>query len=259
MGYLVRLEADSHVGVITLDIPKLNILSLEVQDQLKRVSEESTIRDDIRSVIITGGPKMFSVGADVKEMRGKGYQAILDESRAGPTAWDAVARIPKPTVAAIAGFALGGGCELAMCCDFRIAEESAKLGQPEILLGLIPGAGGTQRLARLVGVSVAKELVFTGRIIKADEALAIGLVNRVVPDQEAFPAALEFAAALARGPRYALRAAKEAIDRGIDVDLDTALEMERLQASALMSTRDPVIGIDSFVENGPGKANFLQD
>lgn len=259
MASLVRLEVDAYVGIITLDIPKLNILSLEVQDQLKRVSEEVTVRNDIRSVIITGGPTMFSVGADVKEMQGKGYQTILDESRGGSTAWTAVAHIPKPTVAAIAGYALGGGCELAMCCDFRIAAKTSKLGQPEILLGLIPGAGGTQRLARLVGVSIAKELIFTGRIIEADEALAIGLVNNVVPDQEALPAALEFAAVLARGPRYALRAAKEAIDSGINLDLGTALEIERILASALMSTRDPVIGIESFVQDGPGKADFLQN
>lgn len=255
----VRLDIADHVGIITLDNPRLNILTSDVQDDLRRIAEEIAARRDIRSVVVTGTQTTFSVGADVKEMRGKDFSSVIDDSRAGPTAWASVARIPQPTVAAISGFALGGGCELAMCCDFRIASDSAQLGQPEILLGLIPGAGGTQRLARLVGVSVAKELIFTGRIISASEALDIGLVSKVVPDGEALSSAMTFAAELARGPLYALRAAKEAIDRGVEVDLETALEIERIQAGALMSTPDPVIGIESFLRDGAGKAKFHAD
>lgn len=167
-----------------------------------------------------------------------------------------LARIPKPSVAAITGYALGGGCELAMCCDFRIAGESAQLGQPEILLGIIPGAGGTQRLTRLVGPAKAKELIFSGRFIKADEALAIGLVDRVVPDAEVYAAARDWMAQLVKGPRFALKAAKEAVDRGGELDLDSGLALEKSLFAALFATHDRLVGMESFVANGPGKAHF---
>ena len=168
----------------------------------------------------------------------------------------AVARIPKPVVAAITGYALGGGCELALAADVRFAAEDAVLGQPEVLLGIIPGAGGTQRLTRLVGASRAKDLIYTGRFVKADEALAIGLVDRVVPTEQVYDEAVAWAAQFAGAASYALRAAKEAIDRGIETDLETGLEIERPQFAGLFATADREIGMRSFIENGPGKAEF---
>jgi enoyl-CoA hydratase/carnithine racemase len=168
----------------------------------------------------------------------------------------AVARIPKPVVAAVTGYALGGGCELALSADVRFAAEDAVLGQPEILLGIIPGAGGTQRLSRLVGPAKAKDLIFTGRFVPAEEALAIGLVDRVVPAAEVYPAAREWATRFTGAAAYALRAAKEAVDRGLEVDLVTGLEIERQQFAALFATEDRTIGMRSFIENGPGKAPF---
>ena len=167
-----------------------------------------------------------------------------------------VAGIPKPVVAAITGFALGGGLELALAADFRVAGESARLGQPEILLGIIPGAGGTQRLSRLVGPAKAKDLIFSGRMVKAAEAHAIGLADLVAPDDGVYEAARGLVQRYAAGPALALRAAKQAIDHGLDVDLATGLEIERVQFAALFSTEDQRAGMKSFLENGPGKATF---
>jgi enoyl-CoA hydratase/carnithine racemase len=168
----------------------------------------------------------------------------------------AVADIPKPVVAAVTGYALGGGLELALCADFRVLGESAKVGQPEILLGIIPGAGGTQRLPRLIGPARAKDLIFSGRPVAAHEALAIGLADKVVPDAEVHQAARDMMAQYAAGPAIALRAAKQAVNRGLEVDLATGLEIERLHFAALFATEDQKTGMTSFLENGPGKAVF---
>jgi enoyl-CoA hydratase/carnithine racemase len=159
-------------------------------------------------------------------------------------------------VAAVTGYALGGGCELALAADFRIAADNATLGQPEVLLGIIPGAGGTQRLSRLVGPSRAKDIIFTGRFVKADEALRIGMVDKLVPADEVYAEAVAWAGQFSAAAAYALRAAKESIDRGLEVDLETGLEIERQQFAALFATQDRSVGMDSFVENGPGKAQF---
>jgi enoyl-CoA hydratase/carnithine racemase len=167
-----------------------------------------------------------------------------------------IARLGKPVVAAITGYALGGGLELALAADFRVVGESVRLGQPEIQLGIIPGAGGTQRLARLVGPARAKDMVFTGRNVKAAEALAIGLVDQVVPDADVYQAALDMVRRYAGGPALALRAAKQAIDAGLGVDLATGLEIERVQFAALFGTEDQRAGMRSFLEHGPGKATF---
>ena len=206
------------------------------------------------AVVIFGGDMVFAAGADIKEMEQMSYADMVFHSRRLQSAFTAVARIPKPTVAAITGYALGGGCELAMTCDFRVAAKNAKLGQPEILLGLIPGAGGTQRLSRLVGPAKAKDLVYSGRFVSADEALAIGLVDEVVEAEDVYVAARARVEQYVGGPALALRAAKEAIDRGIEVELDTGLEIESMQFASLFATKDRAIGMRSFIENGPGKA-----
>ncbi|SDS34620.1 enoyl-CoA hydratase/isomerase family protein [Jiangella sp. DSM 45060] len=251
---VVRLEVADGVGTIRLDRPPMNALDAAMQDGLLAAAAEATSRRDVRAVVVYGGEKVFAAGADIKEMAGWSYTDMVDRSVALQAAFTAIARIPKPTVAAVTGYALGGGCELTLACDLRFAAADAKLGQPEILLGLIPGAGGTQRLARLIGPSKAKDLIYTGRMVGAEEALAIGLVDRVVDD--VYTAAVEWAARFATGPAYALRAAKEAIDRGLSTDLDTGLEIERHLFAGLFATDDRGIGMRSFIENGPGKAAF---
>ncbi|MGW0536391.1 enoyl-CoA hydratase/isomerase family protein [Streptomyces sp. NPDC003032] len=252
-----HLEVAEGVGAIRLDRPPMNALDIATQDRLKELAAEATRRDDVRAVVIHGGEKVFAAGADIKEMQAMGHAAMITRSGALQESFTAVARIPKPVVAAVNGYALGGGCELALCADFRVAADNAKLGQPEILLGLIPGAGGTQRLARLVGPSKAKDLIFTGRQVKAAEALAIGLVDRVVPAAEVYEQAHAWAARLARGPAIALRAAKESIDAGLETDLDTGLAIERTWFAGLFATEDRERGMRSFVEEGPGKAKFV--
>ena len=186
----VRFEVEDGVGTIRLERPPMNALSASVQADIREAAHEATARADVRAVVVYGGPKVFAAGADVKEMATWSYQEMVDRSAALQAAFTAVARIPKPTIAAITGYALGGGCELALCCDLRVVGDNAKLGQPEILLGIIPGAGGTQRLTRLVGPSRAKDLIFTGRFIDADEALRIGLVDRVVAPDDVYTEAL---------------------------------------------------------------------
>lgn len=235
----------------------MNALDIATQDRLKELAEEATRREDVRAVVIYGGEKVFAAGADIKEMQAMDHTAMVLRARGLQDSFTAVARIPKPVVAAVTGYALGGGCELALCADFRIAGENAKLGQPEILLGLIPGAGGTQRLARLVGPSKAKDLIFTGRMVKAEEAREIGLVDRVVPVDEVYTQAHAWAAKLAQGPALALRAAKESIDTGLETDIDTGLAIERNWFAGLFATEDRARGMRSFVEEGPGKAKFL--
>lgn len=253
----VHLEVAEGVGTLRLDRPPMNALDVATQNRLKELAEEITRRDDVRAVVIHGGEKVFAAGADIKEMQVMDHAAMIARSRALQDSFTAVARIPKPVVAAVTGYALGGGCELALCADFRIAGENAKLGQPEILLGLIPGAGGTQRLSRLIGPSKAKDLIFTGRQVKADEALALGLVDRVVPAAEVYEQAHAWAARLAKGPAIALRAAKEAIDTGLETDIETGLAVERNWFAGLFATEDRERGMRSFVEEGPGKAKFL--
>lgn len=253
----VNLEVSGGVGTIRLDRPPMNALNIAIQDRLLELAAEAGRRDDVRAVILYGGEKVFAAGADIKEMRDMDHAAMVVRSRALQESFTAVARIPKPVVAAVTGYALGGGCELALCADFRIAADNAKLGQPEILLGLIPGAGGTQRLARLIGPSKAKDLIFTGRQVKAPEALALGLVDRVVPAEEVYEQAHAWASRLATGPALALRAAKETVDAGLETDLETGLALERTWFAGLFATEDRERGMRSFVEEGPGKAKFL--
>jgi enoyl-CoA hydratase/carnithine racemase len=256
MTELVRLEVEGGIGTIRLDRPPMNALNGEIQHGLIAACREAAERRDVSAVIVWGGEKVFAAGADIKEMETMSYTDMVDHSALLQDFTRALARLPKPTVAAITGYALGGGCEVALACDFRVAADDARLGQPEILLGIIPGAGGTQRLARLVGPAKAKDLVFSGRFVKAAEALEIGLVDAVVPAAEVYATAHAMVGRYVGGPAYALRAAKEAIDRGLEVDLDTGLEIERQLFAGLFATRDRATGMRSFVENGPGKATF---
>ena len=257
MAEFVRLEVEDGVATLRLDRPKMNALDVQVQEEIRAAAREATERDDVKAVVLYGGERLFAAGADVKEMADMSHTDMVKRSGDLISALSAVARIPKPVVAAITGYALGGGCELALCADLRFAADDATLGQPEVLLGIIPGAGGTQRLSRLVGPSRAKDLIFTGRFVKADEALAIGLVDRLFPRDEVYREAVAWASQFSHAATYAVRAAKEAIDRGLEVDLETGLEIERQQFAALFATEDRAIGMGSFVENGPGKARFV--
>jgi enoyl-CoA hydratase/carnithine racemase len=253
---LVRLEVADGIGTIRLDRPPMNALNAEIQHGLIAACREAAQRKDVAAVIVWGGEKVFAAGADIKEMETMSYTDMVDHSALLQDFTRSLASLPKPTVAAITGYALGGGCEVALACDFRFAADDAVLGQPEISLGIIPGAGGTQRLARLVGPAKAKDLVFSGRFVKAAEALEIGLVDRVLPASEVYDAAREAMSRYVGGPAYALRAAKEAIDLGVETDLDSGLEIERMLFSGLFATRDRAIGMRHFVEKGRGPAPF---
>jgi enoyl-CoA hydratase/carnithine racemase len=256
MGDFVRVETDDAIATIRLDRPPMNAINAQLRVELAAAATAVADDQQARAAIIYGGERVFAAGADIKDMADADYTTMAVVSRQLQDALTAVARIGKPVVAAITGYALGGGLELALCADFRVAGEKSKVGQPEISLGLIPGAGGTQRLPRLIGPARAKDIVFTGRFVGAAEALAIGLVDKVVPDAEVYQAARDLVARYANGPAVALRAAKHAIDHGLDADLDTGLEIERLHFAGLFATQDARTGMRSFVENGPGKASF---
>lgn len=256
MTEFVRLEVADGVGTIRLDRPKMNAISSQVQRELLEVAAEATERTDVHALVLTGGDRVFAAGNDVKEMVDWSYTDMVDRVEVVQGAVTAIARIPKPVVAAVNGYALGGGCELAMAADIRFAAENAVFGQPEVLLGIIPGAGGTQRLARLVGPSRAKELLFSGRMVKADEALQIGLVDRVLPAEDVYAEAHRWASQFVGAASYALRALKDAVDRGLETDLETGLAIERQHFAGVFATEDRTTGMTSFVENGPGKAEF---
>lgn len=259
MAEFVTLEtSEDHpgVGTILLARPPMNALSRQVQSELLAAAAEATERDDIKSVVLYGGPKVLAAGADIKEMNAMTFAEMSKVAGKLQDGLGALAGIPKPTVAAVTGYALGGGLEIALGADRRIAGDNAKLGVPEILLGVIPGGGGTQRLARLVGPAKAKDMIFTGRFVGAEEALQIGLVDEVVAPDDVYTAALAWAGKFAGSASVALAAAKKAIDQGLEVDLDTGLKIEEHLFASLFATDDRAIGMASFVENGPGKAEF---
>lgn len=256
MGEYVRLEVEGGVGTIRIDRPKMNALDAQVQRELIEVAQEADSRADVAAVVLYGGERVFAAGADVKEMADMTFEVMDAHSHLLQDFTKALAGIGKPTVAAITGFALGGGLEVALTADLRFAADNAKLGQPEILLGIIPGAGGTQRLPRLVGAAKAKDIIFTGRFVDADEALAIGLVDEVLPADEVYARAVAWASQFVGGPALALRAAKVAIDEGVDADVADGLEIERREFALLFKTADQKAGMHSFVANGPGKATF---
>lgn len=253
MGEFVSVEVADQIATIRLDRPKMNALSGQAQREIEEAAGIVDADPLVQAVILYGGERVFAAGVDIKEMADMSYADMSAHSATLQGCFTAVARIGKPVIAAVAGYALGGGCELALCADFRVAGESAKLGQPEILLGLIPGAGGSQRLPRLIGPARAKDLIFTGRHVPAAEALAMGLVDRVVPDEQVYTAALEWAATFVGGPSVALRAAKQAVDQGLETDLDTGLEIERLQFSGLFATEDAKLGMRAFMDKSKAK------
>ena len=254
MSELVVVErADDDVAVVTLDNPKVNALSGALVDRLHEVALELT-SDPPGAVVVTGGERIFAAGADISEFGGPTEATVITDRI--HLALDALAAIPRFVIAAVSGYALGGGCELALACDYRIAGERAVFGQPEILLGTIPGGGGTQRLARLVGPSKAKEICITGRQVAADEALRIGLADEVVPNDELHARALALAAQCASGAVLSQMYAKQAIDRGLSLPLDEGLEVEKELFVETFRTNDARIGVRSFLEHGPGRAEF---
>lgn len=257
MGEFVNIEDSGTAGVaiIRLDRPKVNALNKQVGEELLAAATELAGRDDIRGVVVYGGDRFFAAGADIAEFPITGDRDPSPMVDPLNNAIFAIENLPQITVAAVNGFALGGGCELSMSTDFRICGEGAKFGQPEILLGIIPGAGGTQRLTRLVGITKSKELNYTGRMVDAAEALDIGLVSAVHPNEEVLSAAITMVGAFANGPA-ALRNCKKAIMDGLHVSIEEAIAIEKREFVASFQTDDSVTGITSFLENGPGKAEF---
>lgn len=252
----VTLQVDGGVGTIRLDRPKMNAIDERLHLEVRAAALEAGRRDDVRAVVLYGGERVFAAGADIKAMSQHDGTSMVAWGRELTNSFTEVATLPKPVIAAVTGYALGGGYELALCADFRVLGASAKIGQPEILLGVIPGAGGTQRLTRLVGPAKAKDLVFTGRHVGAEEALEIGLADAVVPDDEVYSTAVAMARKFAAGPPLALAAAKRAIDEGLDLPLSGGLELESRLFAGLFDTEDQKTGMRSFLDSGPGKAQF---
>lgn len=251
---LVVVErSDDGVAVVRLNNGKVNALSQALLTELAAAAADLAA-DPPGAVVLTGGERIFAAGADIGEFGGPEEAEMIGDGF--HTALDAVAAIPRFVIAAVGGFALGGGCELALACDYRIASTKAVFGQPEVLLGIIPGGGGTQRLPRLIGASAAKEMMITGRQVRADEALRLGLVNEVVEPESLHDRARELAATVARGAVLAQASIKELVDGGMDADLPSALAAERRAFTAMFTTEDAVVGVRSFLESGPGKAVF---
>lgn len=256
----VRVEVDGDgVALITLDRPKLNALSIEVLAQLGAAAHDLQ-RPDVKAVVVTGAGRAFAAGADVSEFTGDDGAPSTEQARLVADRFrrtcDELEGIRRPVIAALNGFALGGGLEVALACDLRVMADDAKVGQPEIALGIIPGGGATQRLARLVGPARAKELIWSGRQVGAPEAVAIGLVDRVVPADELVETALAWAREFAAGAVVAMGLAKRAVDDGLDVTLGEGLDLESDAFVEVFESRDAATGLASFLEHGPGKATF---
>ena len=255
MSEVVHLErTDDNVAIIRLDNPKVNALSTAVLDGVRLAALELAA-DPPGAVVLTGGERIFAAGADISEFAGPDEARTIGALFVETTL--AIESIPRMVIAAVAGFALGGGCELALACDLRVAADNAAFGQPEILLGIIPGGGGTQRLTRLVGPSRAKEIILSGRMVKADEALRIGLADAVVPLAELHEHAMAMAATYARGALVAQGFAKQAINAGLDGSLANGLALEQQLFAQVFATEDARIGVESFKQHGPGKATFV--
>ncbi len=244
----IIVETKGRVGLVTLNRPKaLNALSSKLIAELGAALDAFEADDEIGAIVLTGSEKAFAAGADIKEMASKTFsQCYLEDFIT--RGWEAVSKVRKPVIAAVAGFALGGGCEVAMMCDFILAADTAKFGQPEITLGVIPGAGGTQRLTRVVGKSKAMEMILTGRMMDAVEAERAGLVSRVVPAADLLEEALKVADRIAGMSRTAILAAKEAVNRAYETPLAEGVRFERRMFHALFSTEDQKEGMAAFAE-----------
>lgn len=243
----VLVEVDGRVGILTLNRPKaLNALNTELMHELVGAAQQLDADPGIGAIVITGSERAFAAGADIKEMADKSFSDVLSEQLFG--AWDALATLRTPTIAAVSGYALGGGCELAMLCDLIIAAESAVFGQPEIELGVIPGIGGSQRLTRAVGKAKAMDLILTGRRIDAAEADRLGLVSRVVPTADLLPEALAVAAGIAGKSFVAASVAKDAVNRALEVGLTEGVRIERSLFYSLFASADQKEGMAAFVE-----------
>lgn len=251
---LVTERRSDGVELVRLDRPPMNALSAELLSQLADHAEALAGDTALKAVVVTGSRKVFAAGAEISALGTPEGDEMLTQFR---RAFDGVAAVPRPVIAAVSGYALGGGLELALACDLRVASESARLGVPEIQLGVFPGAGGTQRLPRLVGAARAKEMIWTGRHLRAEEALTIGLVDKVAPVDGFLEAALEWAASLAAGAVVAMGLSKRAVDEGLDGTLVEGLDLERRLFADVLRTEDAAIGVKSFFEHGAGKAKFV--
>lgn len=251
--FVTMERRDGNVALIRLDRPKMNAISGDVLNQLHEILVE--LESDMPgAVVVWGGERIFAAGADITQFGGASGGSIGVGFR---EALDKLAGFPRPVIAAINGYALGGGCELALACDFRVVGEGAKLGLPEVQLGIIPGGGGTQRLPRLIGPARAKELMMTGRHVKPDEAITIGLADRRANDEQVLDTALAWGAELAKGAVIAQGLIKRAVNEGLERDLDKGLDLEAECFIEAFKTEDAKIGITSFMEKGPGKAEFV--
>jgi enoyl-CoA hydratase/carnithine racemase len=251
---ILQSERLGGTALLRLNRPPLNPLSIALLEAIAAQADALAHDDDLKAVVVTGNHRALAAGADVSEFTE--VDAAPRVTAAFRAAFDALGAIPRPVIAAIEGFALGGGFELALACDLRVAGDGVRLGFPEILLGIFPGAGGTQRLARLVGPARAKDLIWSGRQLKAEEALALGVVDRVVPAGGAVDAALEWATSLGAGAVVAMGIAKRVIDGGFDLPLADALDLEAAGFAEVFETEDATTGIQSFLADGPGKATF---
>ncbi|MGL5405572.1 MAG: enoyl-CoA hydratase/isomerase family protein [Propionibacteriaceae bacterium] len=253
----VLLEVIDNIAVLRLQRPKVNALTEAMQDACGQAAVIVNERQDIAALVITGGERAFAAGVDIPELAASDYARMSSRVVVMHESYSRVAACNKPVIAAVNGFALGGGFELALCADIRIYADNVQCGFPEVKLGIIPGAGGTQRLARLVGTSRAKDIIFTGRFVKADEALAMGIANQVVAADQVEATAIAYARQFVGQAMIALTAAKRAIDDGSEVELQAGLAIERAHFTGLFLTEDKNIGMDSFQKNGPGKAIFV--
>lgn len=246
----ILTDTDGHIGIVTLNRPSvLNALSHDLMDELVKALEEFDRDENIRAIVLTGGERAFAAGADIKEMSDETTIGIMLKDRFAT--WDRIRNIKKPIVAAVSGYALGGGCELVMNCDIIIASETAQFGQPEINIGVIPGAGGTQRLTRVVGKHKAMEMILTGRPITAQEAHAAGLVNKVAPVELFLEVAKNVAKEIASKSPVAVRLAKEAVLKTFDTSISEGLQFERKNFYLLFSSEDQKEGMRAFLEKRP--------
>ncbi|MDY6794997.1 MAG: enoyl-CoA hydratase-related protein [Actinomycetota bacterium] len=255
---LLIVDVAEGVATVTLNRPPLNPLNADLFMQIGLCADDLALDDEVRSVVITGGENNFAAGADIKEMVEADPIIISKIIKVAQNSFSKVENIPKPVIAAMNGFALGGGCELAISCDFRFAHSEAKVGQPEILLGIIPGAGGTQRLPRLIGPARAKEMIYSGRMYSAQDCLELGLVQKVVEGEDSvIEVAQKVAARYAKGPAVALAMAKNAVNKGMECSITEGLNLEAQGIALCFASKDQKIGMRTFLEEGPGKAQFV--